>query len=51
MVWVPGCSFLMGSNHFYREERPVHPESVEGFWIDPHPVTNAEFRQFIMATG
>lgn len=41
----------MGSNSFYREERPVHPEFVDGFWIDRYPVTNAEFRQFVGATG
>ena len=51
MIWVPGGSFLMGSNNFYPEERPVRPESVRGFWMDPHPVTNAEFRQFVAATG
>jgi len=51
MVWVPGGSFLMGSNDFYPEEQPVHPEMVVGFWIDEHPVTNIEFRQFVEATG
>ena len=33
----------MGSNRFYREERPARRESVGGFWIDPRPVTNADF--------
>jgi sulfatase modifying factor 1 len=51
MVFVPGGDFLMGSNEFYREERPMHPASVEPFWMDAHPVTNAEFEQFIEATG
>ncbi len=51
MIWVPGGSFLMGSNDFYREERPVRRESVGGFWVDSHPVTNAEFRRFVGATG
>jgi formylglycine-generating enzyme required for sulfatase activity len=51
MIWVPGGSFLMGSNDFYREERPVRLESVPGFWMDPHPVTNAQFRKFVAATG
>ena len=41
----------MGSNSFYREERPVRPAFVEGFWIDIYPVTNAEFRKFVEATG
>src|SRR5207244_8466127 len=51
MVWVPGGAFTMGSNDFYPEERPVHRVSVEGFWIDEHPVTVAEFRRFVKATG
>jgi formylglycine-generating enzyme required for sulfatase activity len=51
MVWIPGGTFLMGSNDFYPEERPVHRVMVDGFWMDEHPVTNAEFRCFIAATG
>ena len=51
MNWIPGGNFLMGSNSFYREERPVRPAFVEGFWIDIYPVTNAEFRKFVEATG
>jgi formylglycine-generating enzyme len=51
MIWIAGGTFLMGSNAFYREERPVRPERVKGFWIDRYPVTNAEFRKFVEATG
>ena len=51
MVWIPGGTFLMGSNDFYPEERPVHRVTVDGFWMDDHPVTNAEFRRFVKATG
>jgi sulfatase modifying factor 1 len=51
MMWIPGGSFTMGSNDFYREERPVRRESVAAFWIDTHPVTNADFRRFVEATG
>ena len=51
MVWVPGGAFLMGSNEFYPEERPVRPARIGGFWMDEHPVTVAEFRRFIKATG
>src|SRR4051794_27210757 len=51
MVRVPGGTFLMGSDHFNPEERPVHPVTVDGFWIDEHPVTNGEFRRFVQATG
>lgn len=51
MVSVPGGSFLMGSDQFYREERPIRPAAVEGFLMDPHPVTNTEFREFVDAAG
>jgi formylglycine-generating enzyme len=51
MIWISGGSFLMGSNSFYREERPARTAVVEGFWIDVYPVTNAEFRKFVSATG
>ena len=51
MLWVPGGTFQMGSNDFYPEERPVHGVAVDRFWMDEHPVTNAEFRCFVEATG
>jgi sulfatase modifying factor 1 len=51
MVWVPGGSFLMGSEDFYPEERPVRRVEVDGFWMDEHLVTVAEFRAFVKATG
>jgi len=51
MIWIPGGDFVMGSNKFYREERPARAARVDGFWIDPHPVTNAEYREFVRATG
>ena len=51
MVWVPGGEFLMGSDDFYPEERPVHRVAVDGFWMDEHPVTVAEFRGSSTTTG
>src|SRR6476660_3452334 len=51
MAWIPGGTFAMGSDDWYPEERPVHPVSVDGFWMDTHPVTVAEFRRFVKATG
>src|SRR4029453_12141117 len=51
MVWVPGGSFLMGSNDHYPEEAPAHQVTVEGFWMDQHTVTNAEFSRFVEETG
>src|SRR4051794_24844747 len=51
MVWIAGGSFLMGSDEFYPEERPVRRADVAGFWMEPHPVTVAAFRRFVKATG
>src|SRR5687768_13850655 len=50
MVWIPGGTFLMGSDKHYPEEAPAHDVTVDGFWIDAHTVTNEEFRHFVDAT-
>jgi formylglycine-generating enzyme required for sulfatase activity len=41
----------MGSQHFYPAEGPVHDEHVEPFAIEQHPVTNAQFLEFVSDTG
>src|SRR6218665_1671902 len=51
MTWIPGGTFLMGSEDFYPEERPVREVAVDGFWIDVAPVTVARFRRFVRETG
>jgi formylglycine-generating enzyme len=51
MIRIPGGTFRMGSDRHYPEEAPVHTVTVDGFWIDPTPVTNAQFREFVQATG
>jgi formylglycine-generating enzyme len=51
MVAVPGGTFRMGSERFYPEEAPVREAAVDGFWIDRHQVTVAEFRRFVKDTG
>lgn len=51
MIWLPGGTFRMGSDSHYPEEAPAHDVEVSGFWIDPHPVTNAQFAAFVAATG
>ena len=51
MRWIPSGGFRMGSEDFYAEEAPVHSVELDGFWIDEHPVTVAEFRRFTKATG
>jgi len=51
MVWVPGGELTMGSDDHYPEEAPAHRVAVDGFWLDRTPVTNADFRRFVAATG
>jgi formylglycine-generating enzyme required for sulfatase activity len=51
MIWIPGGTFRMGSDHHYIEERPAHKVEVDGFWMDRYPVTNDRFRTFVEATG
>jgi formylglycine-generating enzyme len=50
LALIPGGQFLMGSNDFYPEERPVRAAIVLPFWIERHPVTNAEFARFVEKT-
>lgn len=51
MVFVPGGTFRMGSDRHDPEEAPVHRVTVDGFFIDRTPVTNAQFKKFVAATG
>ena len=51
MVWVPGGNFTMGAEGTYFEEGPAFETSVAGFWIGQHEVTNAQFAEFVSATG
>ncbi len=52
MRWVPGGDFVMGTDRAWGKanERPPHRARVDGFWMDEHEVTNAEFRRFVAAT-
>jgi formylglycine-generating enzyme required for sulfatase activity len=63
MVWIPAGSFEMGSAefdgpgcpecicHITNETLPIHTVELDGFWIDQTPVTNAQFKKFVDATG
>ena len=51
MTWIPGGTFLMGSDSHYPEEAPAHRTTVGGFWMDTLAVTNARFAEFVEATG
>ena len=53
MIKIPGGAFTMGG----REEdspdnqRPAHTVHLSSFYIDPQPVTNQEYREFVNCTG
>jgi formylglycine-generating enzyme len=51
MVYISAGSFVMGSDRERPEERFSHTVKVDGFWIDQHEVTNAQFEKFVEATG
>jgi formylglycine-generating enzyme len=51
MVRIEGGEFRMGSDAHYPEEAPAHQVRVDGFFIDPYPVTNRQFAAFVAATG
>lgn len=51
MIRFEGGSFMMGSNNRTINEKPQHKVDVKSFSIDKHPVTVAQFRKFIEATG
>ncbi len=52
MIWIAGGEFTMGTDEkeAYDPERPAHRVKVDGFWLDEHEVTNAQFRKFIETT-
>ena len=54
MIFIPGGEFNMGGRdaEFARQDEfPLHQVKVYSFFMDPHPVTNAQFRNFVEATG
>ncbi len=51
LIDLPGGSFRMGSTSFYPDEGPVHSVTVGPFAIERHPVTNAQYAEFVADTG
>jgi sulfatase modifying factor 1 len=51
LIDLPGGSFRMGSTSFYPEEAPIHTVTVASFAVERHPVINAQFAEFVAATG
>ncbi|HTS71171.1 MAG TPA: formylglycine-generating enzyme family protein [Terriglobia bacterium] len=61
MVWISGGEFSMGASDppdmnnvgmkATLDARPIHRVYVDGFFMDRTDVTNAEFAEFVKATG
>ena len=61
MAWIPGGEFSMGANDppdmddvgmkQTSDSRPIHRVYVDGFFMDKTAVTNAQFAEFVKATG
>jgi sulfatase modifying factor 1 len=51
MVYIPGGQTHIGSATGLAAEQPVFVAKVKPFFLDEHPVTVAEFRRFVQATG
>src|SRR6188474_915511 len=47
MKLITGGKFLMGSDKFYSEEKPVREVTVSSFYIDKFTVTNEEYKKFV----
>jgi formylglycine-generating enzyme required for sulfatase activity len=52
-LWVPGGQFMMGSQEDEPDsndaEKPAHLVTLRGFWLAETPVTNAQYREYMMA--
>lgn len=51
MVEIPGGIFEMGFGDANSPAGPVHSVDVPGFWMDKTEVTDAEYLEFVKATG
>lgn len=55
MVWIPGGEFVQGASESDKmampHEKPAHRVLVNGFYMDEHEVTNAQFAKFVEETG
>ena len=51
MVLIEGGMFTMGAGALYQEETPSVRTQVGSFYMSAHEVSNAEFAEFVKATG
>jgi len=51
LIRIPAGQFWMGSDDGAENERPRHRVVLDEFYIARHPVTNAQYAQFMKETG
>ena len=51
LIWIPAGTFTMGDDSGHLKEKPAHQQTVSGFWLYRKEVTNAQYGQFMQATG
>ena len=51
MILIEGGTFMMGSDQAGDEQKGEHSVTVNPFYIDRNEVTNADYAEFIKATG
>lgn len=51
MIHIAGGTFQMGRDDGSPKEKPAHPYTVKPFDIDKTEVTNAQYAEFVQATG
>ncbi len=51
MVLLPAGEVVLGDSYGYADERVRKKVAIGSFYMDTHEVTNAQFRQFVEASG
>jgi formylglycine-generating enzyme required for sulfatase activity len=49
IVYVPGGTFMMGSDDGQHDEKPPHQVTLDAFWLDQTEVTNAQYNRCVEA--
>ena len=51
MVFVEAGTFVIGDDEGGNDAKPQHRVMMNGYWVDRLPVTNADYKAFVEATG
>lgn len=50
-ILIPAGEFTMGSDKGRDNEKPPHKVYLDAFYIGKYPITNAQYKRFVEATG